>query len=820
MSAAPGDAKRRVKLYALNASRQWDDKGTGHVTSCYHEPLDGMSLLVRNEADNSLMLESKIQLDTSYQKQQGTLIVWTESDNYDLALSFQEQDGCNEIWEKICQVQGKDPTHEDNDEEEDIRVNLVECDQDKLQLILEQITAFSQTTRRRDALASEYIEHNYIQKLLDLFHKAEEIQELTTLHRLYEIFKQLFLYDRPTLTEAMLSEQILMDVIGVFEYEPPQQQQQQQNEELSTTNNDNNNISNTSNTETETDNSLNNNNTINDSDQQSSTPEPQQDQQKSIQRRKHRDFLLRGTTFKEVIPFSNQRLVDKIHQTYRVQYLQSSVLPAPSILEDNAYTSLSNILFFNKVEIVSMIQENEEFLQNLFNQIISNETGIERKRELVLFLREYCIFSQTIQVGQREGFFKTLASLKILSAVEVALSSDDPVIKAATIDIFTYLVEYSPHMTREHAVQQREGLIDPPNSNAQTANILKLVIEHITTDQDPELGIATQLSCIIRLILDPENMPGDSHGKHLFLEFFYNTCMQSLVEPIRSSTTSSGNIEPSANDRKTAQLLSIMLELLTFFIEHHYSQLRNYIVNSDLLTRIISLIKSRHKFLVLSVVRFFRRLLATKDEVYFDLIMNANLFSPVIQVLKNNNGRYNLLDSAILEMFESIQTVDFYPLIDHILTNFGPTLESIDYVNTFKFMRQKKETLRDAIREGRTRDDRVDDPIILSVLPRSPSEGMYFERDTISPEYYPSAAGVGDVNEADSDKDLDPDTGDATVDPDGLNLPELGFTMNGDKNEDVDEEEDEDVEDEDDIQMDEEDCEDELEPQFKKKKTK
>ena len=35
---------------------------------------------------------------------QETLIVWSEADNYDLALSFQEKVGCDEIWEKICQV--------------------------------------------------------------------------------------------------------------------------------------------------------------------------------------------------------------------------------------------------------------------------------------------------------------------------------------------------------------------------------------------------------------------------------------------------------------------------------------------------------------------------------------------------------------------------------------------------------------------------------------------------------------------------------------------------------------------------------------------
>ena len=40
---------RRVKLYELNAERQWDDKGTGHVSSTYVERLKGISLVVRSE---------------------------------------------------------------------------------------------------------------------------------------------------------------------------------------------------------------------------------------------------------------------------------------------------------------------------------------------------------------------------------------------------------------------------------------------------------------------------------------------------------------------------------------------------------------------------------------------------------------------------------------------------------------------------------------------------------------------------------------------------------------------------------------------------
>ena len=97
------DTRRRVKLYELNAERQWDDKGTGHVSSTYVERLKGISLVVRSEQDGSLLLESKIQSDTAYKKQQWTLIFWTKGDNFDMALSFQERAGSDEI----CAVQRK-----------------------------------------------------------------------------------------------------------------------------------------------------------------------------------------------------------------------------------------------------------------------------------------------------------------------------------------------------------------------------------------------------------------------------------------------------------------------------------------------------------------------------------------------------------------------------------------------------------------------------------------------------------------------------------------------------------------------------------------
>lgn len=60
--------------------------------------------------------------------------------------------------------------------------------------------------------------------------------------------------------------------------------------------------------------------------------------------------------FKEVVPISNSDLLGKIHQTYRIQYIQDVVLPTPSLFEDNILSTVSSFIYFNKIEIVTLIQ--------------------------------------------------------------------------------------------------------------------------------------------------------------------------------------------------------------------------------------------------------------------------------------------------------------------------------------------------------------------------------------------------------------------------------------------------------------------------------
>ncbi|KAM6956425.1 serine/threonine-protein phosphatase 4 regulatory subunit 3B isoform 3-T3 [Aplochiton taeniatus] len=650
------DTRRRVKVYTLNEDRQWDDRGTGHVSSTFVERLKGIALLVRAESDGSLLLESKISPNTAYQKQQDTLIVWSEAENYDLALSFQEKAGCDEIWEKICQVQGKDPsleiTQDPIDESEEERfeempetshlVELPACDMSRLDEIADLVTSVLSSPIRREKLALALMSEGYIKKLLGMFQVCEDLENREGLHHLYEIVRGVLFLNKAALFEVMFSDDCIMDVVGCLEYDPA-----------------------------------------------------------LVQPKRHREFLTKTAKFKEVIPITDSELRQKIHQTYRVQYIQDIILPTPSVFEENFLSTLTSFIFFNKVEIVSMLQEDEKFLTEVFAQLTDEATEDSKRRELVNFFKEFCAFSQTLQPQNRDAFFKTLANLGILPALEIVMGMDDLQVRAAATDIFSYLVEFSPSMVREFVMQE-------PQQTDDDVLLINVVIKQMICDADPELGGAVQLMGLLRTLIDPENMlaPTNKTEKTEFLSFFYKYCMQVLTAPLLANTVDEKNskdiqegstkINPVCPDNfQTAQLLALILELLTFCVEHHTYHIKTYIMNKDLLRRVLVLMNSKHTFLALCALRFMRRIIGLKDEYYNRYIIKGNLFEPVINALLDNGTRYNLLNSAIIELFEFIRVEDVKSLIAHIVDNFYKALESIEYVQTFKGLKGRYEQEKD-----------------------------------------------------------------------------------------------------------------------------
>ena len=117
----------------------------------------------------------------------------------------------------------------------------------------------------------------------------------------------------------------------------------------------------------------------------------------------------------------------------------------------------------------------------------------------MLFLKEFCVFSQTLQQQNRDNFFQvnSLVNMKfihplrlhfvlqalsthgILNVIQVMLSLDDITTKQAALDVFASIVECNPSTVREYMLQETQSIQDDDEL------LLNLVIAEIHSDPDP-----------------------------------------------------------------------------------------------------------------------------------------------------------------------------------------------------------------------------------------------------------------------------------------------------------------------------------------------
>ena len=182
-------------------------------------------------------------------------------------------------------------------EESSVFIELPPCELIKLEDILELVTTAVTSLPHREDLALAMERKAYIPKLLELFHICEDLENSNGLHNLYNIFRTLFLINNVSLLDVMFLEENIVSVVGCLEYDPGK-----------------------------------------------SSPT------------RHRNYLAQVSTHREVVPFNNPRLLNKIHQTYQVMYIQEVILPTPSLFEENMMSALNSFVLFNKVDIINTIQ--------------------------------------------------------------------------------------------------------------------------------------------------------------------------------------------------------------------------------------------------------------------------------------------------------------------------------------------------------------------------------------------------------------------------------------------------------------------------------
>lgn len=650
---------QRVKLYRLTPDGLWDEKGTGSVSVEYMEQSGAVGLVIIAENDRRTLLIHRISFEDIYQRQgEDTIITWMDAElETDIALSFQEENGCNVIWDQIQEVQkhaqesmppsdapdaaesflvppsddsiepmiGPHPSP-DFWEAKGISLNAEELPPPELRhlsriaAVLQDASPFS-----RDRIAEQAMVPNYLRRLLDIFHDLEDLEDTAGLHSMYSVVRNFIMLNDTMLLETLVNEENVMDVVGALEYDPEQTARQQ-----------------------------------------------------------HREFLRDKVVFREVIPITDPSVRAKIHQTYRVGYLKDVILP--KVLDDGTFATLSSLMMFNNVEVLVALTHSATFFPDLFRRlnIESGATTTAADAEWedhVSFLQELCGMAKHLQVSNRNQMLHKLISLGLFRVMAAALERPSDSLRLRAMDVLLAAAQHDPGLIRAYI-----------EAGSEQGRLLEFLIK--TLADISQGGLQEQALELLRVILS-FGEPGDGPAEQSsFLELFYEKHMKRALQTL--ITGAAANVEDGG---APASSLVVVMELLCFCTSRHGMRIKYFILRSQSnptpVEAVLKLLGRREPWLALAAVRFLRTCVGLKDEFYFRYLMRNKVFEPVVSAFLANGSRYNLLNSAVLELFDFIRMENNKSLVAHLVENYGERLAGVDYVDTFSALRLKYDQAQD-----------------------------------------------------------------------------------------------------------------------------
>lgn len=412
-----------------------------------------------------------------------------------------------------------------------------------------QMRMMSSSVSGRDALTKYVIAENYIHKLIPIVSDAEDLESLADLHRLCNIMKVIILLNDTAIIEHAVSDACVIGVVGALEYDPDF----------------------------------------------------------PSHKANHRQWLQGEGRFREVVRIEDSEILKKIHQTYRLQYLKDVVLAR--ILDDNTFSVLNSLIFFNQVDIVTHVQANSAFLHELFN-IFKPDQDPTRKKEAVLFIQQCCAIAKNLQPPARQTLYNNFIAHGLLTVIHFGLTHNDVAVRVGGTDILVSMIDHDPQMIRQLIYRQ---IADKQSPLTDTLIDLLLV--------ETDLGVKSQISDTLKILLDQSPpiqaeafakangeyaararlAPAPDPQQDQFLTLFYDNSAVKLFRPLIAlqdrTTMEFTNVEASA--------FSYLVEILCFFIRQHQHRSKFFVLTNNVVPRITQLLQSPEKFLKLGkFVRF------------------------------------------------------------------------------------------------------------------------------------------------------------------------------------------------------------------------
>ncbi|XP_066036454.1 serine/threonine-protein phosphatase 4 regulatory subunit 3B-like [Chamaea fasciata] len=423
----------------------------------------------------------------------------------------------------------------------------------------------------------------------------------------------------------------------------------------------------------------------------------------------HRESLAKTAKLHEVIPIKDPHLKERISQAFRAQYILAIITPKPSDFEGGRLSTLKSFISSSKEKILCGLQKDEAFLPAVLAQLTNEATPAEQQCQLMKIFNEFCAFSLSFRERRKE-FLQTLLKLQILPILEKLMAMDNLQVRSAATDILSYLVQFSPATAQDFVLQEAR-------QSENDTHLITKVIEQMICTTDPQFGGKHQLMKILCALINTDKMM--ARISHLevfeFLDIFYDRYIQLLTAPLLAATS-----EPyqEIDNYQKAKILASVLAMLSYCVQRHQYHMKMYVTKKDLLRPALVLMKSKRKFLALSALRFMRKIIGLKDDLYNRYITLGNLFEPVLNAVLYNKDKRNLLKSTSMEMFKFIQRENIQLLIAHLVENFSDALESVKPTQAFQGLKTKQDPAKE---EERKKVDSVPSALPVETRAKEPT---------------------------------------------------------------------------------------------------
>ncbi|KAJ2148053.1 Platinum sensitivity protein [Coemansia sp. RSA 564] len=643
----PADSQVRVRVYQLDEAATWSDKGVGF---CTLEDCQGvLHLNVASEAEvNRLILDCVVQKGEVYQQQEGTftpatgsifngslrficydmmwltvsvkllptLIVWTEPTGEDFALSFEEQEGCQSIFQ-ITEFENavKENALEQSPPPPEVRLPLPSMK--TLPEIGQIILDYSQTAQQRDQLVAFITRDNYFDRLLDLHKMCEDLDILQMLFSIYNIVRHILLLNDSSIFECIVRDENIIGVVSMLEHDPHHH----------------------------------------------------------IEVGSYRNFLRSHSQFKEVVPFGNADIEGKVRQTFRLQYLKDVVLQ--HIIDDGTLSVINALIFFNHAQIANYIHHNQKFLDELFG-IIRQHDDPEKMRDVVQFVRQFYTITKGLPVGYRLGLFRTLSQHGLFLVFEYALQQSDRALRTTGADMLMSTLEQDRVLVRSYMLDQYRQQHDQPTLleliSERLHNDPCLEIRHMCCET-LRILLDTMGPPFESMDMSTEMMAGSVAEKETddFLAMFYDNQARGLIAPLASITAADVS-RLTASSIHTG-MLNFLCDVLTNMVKYHGQRAKKLVQSSGVIKGVSLLLASKHNHLKLSALRFIRVCVGMQDDVYVKYLISQNVVGVIVNLLLEMLPRDNLVASACRELLAFVANYRQSSLLPHLLGAHSKSLE-------------------------------------------------------------------------------------------------------------------------------------------------